>query len=180
VTFTQYIKQFFEPVSMLSTRYTVLQSAMAGAERIFQLLDVEERDAPPLPPRECVADGPPDEALFLENVWFEYKAGAPVLKDVTLVAKKGERIALVGATGAGKTTVSSIVLRLYEVSSGKVRGWPLMRRSMEERLQITGCRAQYAVNSGLWTVSRVYVSFSGACAGVARRRRRERRGRFQK
>jgi ATP-binding cassette, subfamily B, multidrug efflux pump len=121
VTFTQYIKQFFEPVSMLSTRYTVLQSAMAGAERIFQLLDVEERDAPPLALHKCVPDGPPDEAIFLENVWFEYKTGVPVLKDVTLVAKKGERIALVGATGAGKTTVSSVVLRLYEASSGKVR-----------------------------------------------------------
>jgi ATP-binding cassette, subfamily B, multidrug efflux pump len=121
VTFTQYIKQFFEPVSMLSTRYTVLQSAMAGAERIFQLLDVEERDAPPLPAPECVPDGPPDEAILLENVWFEYKPNVPVLRDVNLVARKGEKIALVGATGAGKTTVSSIVLRLYEVKSGKVR-----------------------------------------------------------
>jgi ATP-binding cassette subfamily B protein len=121
VTFTQYIKQFFEPVSLLSTRYTVLQSAMAGAERIFQLLDVVERDAPPLAPQHCVPDGPPDEAICLENVWFEYKPDVPVLKDVSLVAKKGERIALVGATGAGKTTVSGIVLRLYEVKSGKVR-----------------------------------------------------------
>jgi ATP-binding cassette, subfamily B, multidrug efflux pump len=121
VTFTQYIKQFFEPVSMLSTRYTVLQSAMAGAERIFQLLDVKERDAPPLAPEHCAPDGPPDEAVLLENVWFEYKPDVPVLKDVTLVAKKGEKLALVGATGAGKTTVSSVVLRLYEAKSGKVR-----------------------------------------------------------
>jgi ATP-binding cassette, subfamily B, multidrug efflux pump len=121
VTFTQYIKQFFEPISMLSTRYTVLQSAMAGAERIFQLLDVEERDAPPRRPEDCVPDGPPDEAVMLENVWFEYKPDAPVLRDVSLVAKKGEKIALVGATGAGKTTVSSVVLRLYEAKSGKVR-----------------------------------------------------------
>jgi ATP-binding cassette subfamily B multidrug efflux pump len=121
VTFTQYIKQFFEPVSMLSTRYTVLQSAMAGAERIFQLLDVEERDAPPLALADCVPDGPADEAVLLENVWFEYKKDTPVLKDVSLVAKRGEKLALVGATGAGKTTVSSVVLRLYEPKSGKVR-----------------------------------------------------------
>jgi ATP-binding cassette, subfamily B, multidrug efflux pump len=121
VTFTQYIKQFFEPISMLSTRYTVLQSAMAGAERIFQLLDVNERDSPPLALEHCAPDGPPDEAIFLKDVSFEYKEGVPVLRDVSLVAKKGERIALVGATGAGKTTVSAVVLRLYEAKSGIVR-----------------------------------------------------------
>ena len=105
VTFTQYIKQFFEPVSMLSTRYTVLQSAMAGAERIFQLLDVKQVDAPPLDASACCADGPADEAIALENVTFEYKPGVPVLVDVSLVAKRGEKVALVGATGAGKTTI---------------------------------------------------------------------------
>jgi ATP-binding cassette, subfamily B, multidrug efflux pump len=121
VTFTQYIKQFFEPISMLSTRYTVLQSAMAGAERIFQLLDVTEVDAPPLDGAEAGREGPPDEALALDNVTFSYKPGVPVLQDVTLSARRGEKIALVGATGAGKTTISSIVLRLYEVSHGEVR-----------------------------------------------------------
>jgi ATP-binding cassette subfamily B multidrug efflux pump len=121
VTFTQYIKQFFEPVSMLSTRYTVLQSAMAGAERIFQLLDVTQVDAPPQPANECGPDGPDDEAIALENVTFEYKPGVPVLLDVSIVAKKGEKVALVGATGAGKTTIGSLVLRLYEVKAGHVR-----------------------------------------------------------
>ncbi len=121
VTFTQYIKQFFEPISMLSTRYTVLQSAMAGAERIFQLLDVDERDSPALPATECAPEGPPDEAISLKDVWFEYKEGSPVLRDVTFTANRGERIALVGATGAGKTTVSAVVLRLYEAKSGIVR-----------------------------------------------------------
>ena len=121
VTFTQYIKQFFEPVSMLSTRYTVLQSAMAGAERIFQLLDVAEVDAPPQDLSECGPAGPVDEAIALENVTFEYKPGVPVLMDVSLVAKKGEKVALVGATGAGKTTIGSLVLRLYEVKQGQVR-----------------------------------------------------------
>jgi ATP-binding cassette subfamily B multidrug efflux pump len=121
VTFTQYIKQFFEPVSMLSTRYTVLQSAMAGAERIFQLLDVTQVDAPPQDAATCAPDGPADEALALENVSFEYKPGVPVLMDVSIVAKRGEKIALVGATGAGKTTIGSLVLRLYEVKSGLVR-----------------------------------------------------------
>jgi ATP-binding cassette subfamily B protein len=121
VTFTQYIKQFFEPVSMLSTRYTVLQSAMAGAERIFQLLDTTEVDAPPLEPTRAEAEGAPDEAIALENVSFEYKPGVPVLTEVTIVAKRGEKVALVGATGAGKTTIGSLVLRLYEVKTGHVR-----------------------------------------------------------
>jgi ATP-binding cassette subfamily B protein len=94
---------------------------MAGAERIFQLLDVKETDAPSVDPKHCAPDGPPDEAILLQNVWFEYKPDVPVLRDVTMVAKKGEKIALVGATGAGKTTVSSVVLRLYEAKSGIVR-----------------------------------------------------------
>jgi ATP-binding cassette subfamily B protein len=121
VTFTQYIKQFFEPVSMLSTRYTVLQSAMAGAERIFQLLDVKEAGPPPLAKEACVEEGPPDEAIRLEKVCFEYKPGVPVLIDVDVVAKRGEKIALVGATGAGKTTIGSLVLRLYDATSGFIR-----------------------------------------------------------
>ena len=121
VTFTQYIKQFFEPVSLISQRYTLLQSAMAGAERIFQLLDEKQLDEEPLDLAKCAPDGPPDEALALIDVGFEYKPGVPVLRDVSLSAKRGEKIALVGATGAGKTTVASLALRLYDVTSGCVR-----------------------------------------------------------
>jgi len=121
VTFTQYIKQFFEPVSLLSQRYTILQSAMAGAERIFQLLDEKEVDQPLIgKPDRAIADST-TEALALVNVSFEYKPGVPVLKDVSFTAKPGEKLALVGATGAGKTTVSSLLLRLYEVEEGEVR-----------------------------------------------------------
>jgi ATP-binding cassette subfamily B multidrug efflux pump len=119
VTFTQYIKQFFEPVSQLAQRYTVLQSAMSGAERIFKLLDETalERESPP------VAGGTvaPGEALALENVTFGYKPGLPVLSEVSFHVRRGERIALVGATGAGKTTVTSVLLRLYEIWSGAAR-----------------------------------------------------------
>ncbi len=125
VTFTQYIKQFFEPVSMLSQRYTVLQSAMSGAERIFELM--EEKDVEAVTSTQglvasatSTAAGP-REALALDHVTFEYKPGSPVLRDVSLTASTGERIALVGATGAGKTTVASLLLRLYEATSGDVR-----------------------------------------------------------
>jgi ATP-binding cassette subfamily B protein len=121
VTFTQYIKQFFEPVSLLSQRYTILQSAMAGAERIFQLLDEKEIDVPRAANLTRPIEMTGDEAIAFANVSFEYKPGVPVLKDVSFTAKPGEKLALVGATGAGKTTVSSLLLRLYEVEQGEVR-----------------------------------------------------------
>lgn len=131
VTFTQYIKQFFEPVSMLSQRYTILQSALSGAERIFQLLDETDREQGDQPiaipaPADASAQGaqaapPANEALALDHVDFEYKPGVPVLREVSLQALRGEKIALVGATGAGKTTVASLALRLYPVNSGSVR-----------------------------------------------------------
>jgi ATP-binding cassette, subfamily B, multidrug efflux pump len=121
VTFTGYIRQFFEPVSMLSQRYTLLQSAMSGAERIFELLDEGDVAPDELAPEACCPDGPADEAIALEHVDFEYKPGNPVLRDVSLVARRGERIALVGATGAGKSTVASLLLRLYEPQGGAVR-----------------------------------------------------------
>jgi ATP-binding cassette subfamily B protein len=117
VTFSGYIRQFFEPISLLSTRYTVLQSALAGAELIFQLLDNADLEKDDVVESEPVGDA----AIELDHVEFEYKPGAPVLRDVSLAAKKGEKIALVGATGAGKTTVGSLLLRLYEVQSGAVR-----------------------------------------------------------
>jgi ATP-binding cassette subfamily B protein len=121
VTFTSYIRQFFEPVSLLSQRYTLLQSAMAGAERIFELLDETEVVPDALGSDRCAAGGAADEAIAFEHVDFAYKEGVPVLRDVSLVARRGERIALVGATGAGKTTVAGLLLRLYEPQGGVVR-----------------------------------------------------------
>jgi ATP-binding cassette subfamily B protein len=121
--FVAYIEMFFIPIRDLSARYTLLQSAMAGAERVFELLDNREEDgarasAP------AVASGRVDAAppaFELDAVSFEYKPGAPVLHDVSLSAKEGEKIALVGATGAGKSTVASLLLRLYDVQAGGVR-----------------------------------------------------------
>ncbi|MGD0674975.1 MAG: ABC transporter ATP-binding protein [Polyangiaceae bacterium] len=121
VTFAQYIRQFFEPVSLLSQRYTLLQSAMSGAERIFELLDEKDLVSPALPVGSGSPAVSPDEAVALEHVDFEYKSGTAVLRDVSFAARKGERIALVGATGAGKTTVASLLLRLYEPQGGVIR-----------------------------------------------------------
>lgn len=121
VTFTQYIKQFFEPVSLLAQRYTLLQSAMSGAERIFKLLDEPALEAEASPARSVERADSQDEAIALEDVTFSYKPGVPVLREVTLHVRRGEKIALVGATGAGKTTVTSLLLRLYDFEQGAVR-----------------------------------------------------------
>jgi ATP-binding cassette subfamily B protein len=121
VTFTQYIKQFFEPVSLLAQRYTLLQSAMAGAERIFKLLDEDALESAPTAKASANVKTAADEAIAIEDVTFSYKPGVPVLKDVSLHVKKGEKVALVGATGAGKTTVTSLLLRLYEFEKGSAR-----------------------------------------------------------
>jgi ATP-binding cassette subfamily B protein len=119
VVFTQYIKQFFEPISQLAQRYTVLQSAMSGAERVFKLLD--ETALEPEIRTAAAATAVPGEAVALENVTFGYKPGSPVLHDVSFHVRQGERIALVGATGAGKTTVTALLLRLYDFDKGAVR-----------------------------------------------------------
>ncbi len=118
VAFNAYLVQFFEPVSALAQRYTLLQSAMAGAERVFGLLD---RDEPDAPRRAAALPGDRDLAFSLEDVHFSYNPGVPVLHGVTLHARRGEKIALVGPTGSGKSTIASLLLRLYEVDSGVVR-----------------------------------------------------------
>lgn len=119
VAFSAYLTQFFEPITTLAQRYTLLQSAMAGAERVFGLLDVEEPDCPAR-----LADALPvsgDSAIEFESVSFAYKQGFPVLRDVSITVKRGEKLALVGPTGSGKTTVTALLMRLYEVDGGVVR-----------------------------------------------------------
>lgn len=118
VAFNAYLVQFFEPISALAQRYTLLQSAMAGAERIFGLLDTNAEDCPA---RTATPDGDQSLAFEFDDVGFEYKQGVPVLRHVSLQARRGEKIALVGPTGAGKTTIGSVLLRLYDVKQGVVR-----------------------------------------------------------
>jgi ATP-binding cassette subfamily B multidrug efflux pump len=118
VAFSAYIKEFFDPITALAQRYTLLQSAMAGAERVFGLLDAPDADCPP---QERGDAG--DEAfdVELDHVEFEYKPGVPVLRDLTFKVPRGEKVALVGPTGSGKTTITALLLRLYEIKGGSVR-----------------------------------------------------------
>ncbi|WP_437976012.1 ABC transporter ATP-binding protein [Sorangium sp. So ce295] len=121
--FVAYIDMFFVPIRDLSARYTLLQSAMAGAERVFELLDNKDEDATAAATSGGGAARAADEgvAFELDNVGFGYKPGAPVLRHVSIAARRGEKVALVGATGAGKSTVASLLLRLYDVDEGVVR-----------------------------------------------------------
>ena len=118
VAFIDYVQKFFVPIRDLSAKFTIMQSAMASAERIFGLLDTDET----LP--EAVDSKPlPGGALGVEfaGVHFAYKAGEPVLRGATLSVKPGEKVAIVGSTGAGKTTLTSLLLRLYDVDDGAIR-----------------------------------------------------------
>jgi ATP-binding cassette subfamily B multidrug efflux pump len=120
-----YIDMFFMPIRNLSARYTQIQSALAGAERVFQLLTTEDSDARlEMSSDATQGDWPSDDedvAFELDNVTFAYKKGVPVLHGVSLHAKRGETIAVVGPTGSGKSTVASLLLRLYETEQGDVR-----------------------------------------------------------
>ena len=123
--FIAYLEMFFVPIRDLSSRYTLVQSAMAGAERVFELLDNRDEDvgdSDRRTPSEKEQPLPDDAPAFeLERVTFGYKPGVAVLRDISIRAAKGEKIALVGATGAGKSTVAGLLLRLYEAADGTVR-----------------------------------------------------------
>jgi ATP-binding cassette subfamily B protein len=109
-------QKFFSPVRDLSEKYNILQAAMASSERLFQLLDTPEESVPAARP----AAPPRPGALEFDHVQFSYDGVTPVLRDLDFSIRPGERVALVGVTGAGKTTITSLLLRLYEATSGRV------------------------------------------------------------
>ena len=120
VAFLMYAQRFFRPVSDMSEKFNVLQGAMASSERIFALLDTSVQIESParvgVPPSPSFGAG----AIAFEHVTFSYIEGEPVLRDVSFRVEPGQRVAIVGATGAGKTTIVSLLLRFYDVQSGRI------------------------------------------------------------
>ena len=116
-SFVNYARQFARPLNQVANLYSSIQSALAGAERVFEILDEvpELPDAPDARPLENVRG----EVVF-DDVCFSYKAGVPVLKHVSLRAEPGQTIALVGPTGAGKTTIVNLLTRFYDIDSGRI------------------------------------------------------------
>jgi ATP-binding cassette, subfamily B, multidrug efflux pump len=118
VAFLQYSQRFFRPISDMSEKFNVLQSAMASSERIFALLDEPVIVQSPRRPsaRESAAAG----HIVFEGVWFAYKGEDYVLRDVSFEVLPGQRVGVVGATGAGKSTISNLLLRFYDVNRGRI------------------------------------------------------------
>jgi ATP-binding cassette, subfamily B, multidrug efflux pump len=134
VAFIQYSHRFFRPISDISEKFNLLQSAMASSERIFRLLDTEptitsgsrlaagdlrpdpsSRMTPPL-----AASRQPPACIVFDHVWFAYSGEDYVLKDVSFEVQAGQRVGVVGATGAGKSTIINLLMRFYEVSRGRI------------------------------------------------------------
>jgi len=175
VAFIQYTQRFFRPISDLSEKYNILQQAMASSERIFQLLDEpddrgalasatllapEASSALPHPPA-AATNGRPSLALApvqFDHVWFAYEGEHWVLEDVSFTIHPGERVALVGATGAGKSTITSLLLRFYEPQRGEIRigGRPLAEWDVAE------------LRGGIGMVLQDAFLFSGTIAGNLR------------
>lgn len=117
VAFIQYVRRFYRPIMDLSEKYNILQEAMTSSERIFRLLDTTDRI--PAPERPAPWEGF-SAGIEFRNVWFAYGGEDWVLKDVSFQVRRGETVAIVGATGSGKTTIISLLCRFYDVQKGQI------------------------------------------------------------
>ena len=115
--FIQYSRQFTMPITQVASQMNLLQSGVASAERVFALLDAEEEE-PDCPQPAQLLD--PDGRVDLESVGFQYEPGQPLITDFSLSVSPGQTVAIVGPTGAGKTTIVNLLMRFYEIGSGRV------------------------------------------------------------
>ncbi|KUI35674.1 ABC transporter ATP-binding protein [Mycobacterium sp. IS-1496] len=113
--FIQYVRQFNQPLTQVAGMYNTLQSGIASAERVFELLDADEQSADPATPLPTTRG-----RVEFDHVHFGYRPGAPVIEDLSLVAEPGSTVAIVGPTGAGKTTLVNLLMRFYDVDSGRI------------------------------------------------------------
>ena len=114
--FIQYSRQFTQPLTQVASMVNLLQSGVASAERVFELLDAEEE---PVEEHAAPAEGGRGEVRF-EHVSFRYDPDRPLIEDLSLVARPGQTVAIVGPTGAGKTTLVNLVMRFYDVDAGRI------------------------------------------------------------
>ena len=120
--FIQYSRQFTMPITQIASQMNMLQSGMASAERVFEFLDADE-ETPDLPRAQATALAPRREVLGrmdLEDVCFRYEPDKPLIENFTLHVRPGETVAIVGPTGAGKTTLVNLLVRFYEIDAGRI------------------------------------------------------------
>jgi ATP-binding cassette, subfamily B, multidrug efflux pump len=121
VAFLLYSRRFFQPISDLSEKFNIFQAAMAASERIFALLDTPVAIVSPARPREAAIDHRLRRGrIEFDHVWFAYNNEDFVLRDVSFTIEPGQRVGVVGATGAGKSTLINLLLRFYDVSRGRI------------------------------------------------------------
>ncbi|MDR2040552.1 MAG: ABC transporter ATP-binding protein/permease [Bacteroidales bacterium] len=138
--FLQYSRQFGRPITDIASLYNNIQSAIAGAERVFDILDQPSEPADPKDAVHLVINEVKGD-ICLTGVWFSYDPEKPVLKNISLHARPGERIGLVGSTGAGKTTILNLLPRFYDIDKGDITidGIPIkniVRRDLRSSLAI--------------------------------------------